>query len=225
MRDRVSECPFCGRKLGKNGGYARNIPNDAGYDGGVMLRSYCNSCKIAFTLMPDFILPWHSYSRKLVVAWLLERLEGSPYRSERFLVQQGIDHAAVDDHTAWTDLLDCERTCPGYQRFHGWTRRFSLAAQKILGSLVAAFAWLDLDLKAAALKVATLQASEAPTAPLALALSLDSCLPRTRGPDDGEITQERLGRLVGMLVMRLLPASHKIRRAFGDRIQYDTLVI
>jgi hypothetical protein len=159
------------------------------------------------------------------VAWLLERLRGFPYRSESFLVRQGIEHAAPDDQTSLTDMLDCERTRPGYQRFHGWTWRFSLAAQRVIGSLVAAFAWLDLDLKSAALKVATLQTGEAPTAPLALALSLDSCLPRNRGPDCGETAERRLARLVGMLVMRPLPFSHKIRRVSCERIQYDTLVI
>jgi hypothetical protein len=220
----VSSCPFCGGLLAKNGGYGRRIPEGAGYVDGVILRSYCSRCKVGFSLIPGFILPWHSYSRELVVAWLLERIQGTPYRSKRFLVQQAIAHAPADEDMAWSDMLDFERTRPGYQRFQGWTRRFSRAAQTILGSLLATMAWLDIDLRTAAAKLATLQPVAAPTSPLALALSLEMCLPRGRAPDISGPAGE-MGRLVGMLVMRSLPVSHKIRRATSDRIQYDTLVI
>ena len=121
-------------------------------------------------------------------------------------------------------MVDFERTCPGYQLFQGWTRRFSLAAQAVLGSFLAALAWIDLDLKAVVVSVASLQSPHSSTSPLALALACSSSFARPRAPDAVDPVAE-LGRLVGMLVMRPLPVSHKIRRAFSDRIQYDTLVI
>jgi uncharacterized protein DUF6431 len=224
VRDRVSACPFCGRRLGRNGGYSRNIPNEATYESGVIFRMYCSSCKVSFSLIPGFILPWHSYSRKLIVEWLLERLRGTPYRSQHFLVQQNIGHTPADSETSWSDMVDFERTYPGYQRFHGWTSRFSRAAQGLLGPLLAAMVWLDLDLQAVAVKVTAIQPIAAPTSPLALAMSLVYFLPPPRGPDAPQLG-DVLGRVVGMLVMRRLDASHKIRRAFGDRFHYDTLVI
>ena len=217
-------CPFCGKRLGKNGGYPRNIPKDASYVDGVILRSYCSRCEVAFSLIPGFILPWHSYSRELIVAWLLERMQGTPFRSQRFLVKQRIEHVPADDTTSWTDMLDSERTCPGYQRFQDWTQRFSRSAQRLLGSLLAVIGWLDIDLRTAAARVATLQPISIPTSPLALAVSLMNCLPRGPDPDQSGTAAE-LGRLVGLLVMRPLPLSHKIRRASADRIQYDTLVV
>lgn len=224
IRDHVEACPFCGHKLAKNGCYRRNIPVGASYTEGVILRAYCSACKVAFSLIPAFILPWHSYGRALIVAWLLERLQGSVYRSQRFLVEHSIEHTLADASTSWTDMLDCERTCPGYQRFQGWTRRFSLAAQAALGSFLAALAWVDLDLQSAVVRVASLQPPDSSTSPLALALACSSSFARPRAPTAVDPAAE-LGRLVGMLMMRPLPVSHKIRRAFSDRIQYDTLVI
>jgi hypothetical protein len=179
---------------------------------------------VAWSLIPDFILPWHSYGRQLIVDWLLARMRGSAYRSQTFLVQQGIVHAPAEAMTSWSDMLDCQRTQPGYQRFHGWTRRFTRGAQKCLDSLMAVLAWLSLDLRQVVVEVATLQQAASPTSPLTLALAVMLVMPSARAPDPDQ-RSEHLARLVGILVMRPLPVSHKVRRASGGRIVYDTLVI
>jgi hypothetical protein len=64
--------------LAQNGGYGRRISDGPGHVDGVILRSYCSGCKVGFSLIPEFILPWHSYSRYRVADWLLDRMHGTP---------------------------------------------------------------------------------------------------------------------------------------------------
>jgi hypothetical protein len=76
----VVHCPLCllvsaVTRLACNGWYPRRIPEGLGWVPGRIYRKYCSRCKVAFSLLPDFVLPYQRYGLGLVAAWLWSWLQ------------------------------------------------------------------------------------------------------------------------------------------------------
>lgn len=145
-------CPLCEggddkRRLTLYGQYPRWIPVGGCLESGCIYRRYCSRCKMAFSLIPDFILPGRTYGRSLVTAWLWACLGGVASRCEAFYRTWTIRVPARDGHLSWSDLLDQvgQRTHPGYQLLCQWTRQFACRAQGALPSLLGCFVLLRCD--------------------------------------------------------------------------------
>lgn len=225
-------CPLClleavEQRLVRNGGYARWIPVGCSYQRGWIFRKYCRRCDVSFSLIPDFILRRQRYGRWLIVSWLWACLCGATSRSLAFLRQQGIRHAEPDGFTCWSDLLDSDRTCPGYQLLWHWFTVFSRRAQQRIPRLVEACLSLQCDFKRDV--VACLQSL--PYVPrrgraLAVAVGLWRAVMQANDSDGTLVLlEDALFSLVGHLASESLPASHKLRRASGGRVLYDTLAV
>lgn len=222
-------CPLCERqgavrRLARNGRYRRWIPIGSGRVAGWIYRRYCRVCKVAFSLIPDFILRGHSYSRFLVVSWLWSCLGGQSSRSRPFLVQAGIEHPAPEVGVSWTDLLDAERTRPGYQTLSRWTRRFSARARKRVAHLVQTCIGTEVDFKRDVAEcLSSLTSVPRYARALAVVVGLWRAILQTSATAPVDL-YEALDSVVPHLCNRVLEPSHKLRRAFSDDLIYDSMV-
>lgn len=219
----VPLCPLCleagvEHTLARNGSYPRGIPVDGATRPGWIYRKHCSRCKTSFSLLPDFVLPHHRYGVVLVVDWLKDCLQGAPCRSCEFLDRHGIERPAEDSQTCYSDVLDDERTRPGYQLLNTWARKFSDRCLGALPRLVMACVFLGCDLKTRLGEHLRRLAIRSPRVwPLGLALGLVLSVREAYGCPPGPLA-EPLTLLLGLL-------SHERRRAPGEVPSYDGLAI
>lgn len=228
--DRVVFCPLCVRDavncvLAHNGHYQRWIPVGVGKVRSRIYRKRCARCRVSFSLLPDFVVRSHRYSRGLMASWLGWCLKGASSRCRAFFQEQGIAHPQPEPLTAWSDLLDAERTRPGYQLLCRWVRSFALRALRVLPTLLAACLFLGANLKQVAERLGGFRAVPPRAWPLVVALGLFWVLQEHQGTGSPPPWEHLLWDLVGYLTSRPLPPSHKLRRASGGRVIYDVLTI
>ncbi len=221
-------CPLCladsvERKLACDGGYSRWIPVGGAVEAGWIFRKYCARCDTSFSLIPEFVLCYRQYGRTLVSAWLWACLLGTPSRCRSFLEDQGIWFPRCDAPGSWSDLLDDQRTHPGYQLLCHWTRLFSRQSQRAIPALLGAFIALRCDFQRdLAEPLALLTRVPVRAYALGLALGLWRAVREASDPFGQSVgLQAALPSLVEHLVVGCGPASHGLRRAFPGVLRYD----
>lgn len=117
-----------------------------------LYRKWCGSCRRSFTLMPDDVLPLHSYGVELVGDRLMACIDGASLRSRDFYELKGLAAPASPEERvvgdfSWSDQLELEPLTPSYQLFHQWRRSFSLRARLWLYWLLAACLLSGCDLR------------------------------------------------------------------------------
>jgi hypothetical protein len=127
-------CPQChSRSLVLNGGYSRLLTVALLPEPAWVYRKSCPGCRQSFTLLPDDVLPLHSYGQGIVNQRILACLDGLPLRSREFYEQKGLVGKRPDNvpemESSWTDQLDWEPLSPSYQLFQYWRGKFSRRAQ------------------------------------------------------------------------------------------------
>ena len=213
------------RVLARDGSYARWIPLGNDRARGTIYRKYCRDCDVSFSLIPDFIVRHQRYNRPTVVGWLWTRLGGARCRSRSFLVEHGVDHPAPEGLISWTDLLDAERTRPGYQLLSRWERVFTLRAKRSVARLVYVCIALGCDFKReVANSLSSLASVPRSARALAVALGLWRSIVQATSTCGSEVElRAAFVSLVTHLTFRPLPPSHRLRRAFSEAVIYDAL--
>jgi len=119
-------------------------------EAGWLYRKFCRKCKQSFTLLPDDVLPLHSYGMELIVDRLMAGIDGISLRSFSFYEEAGlVPFGCKERHQegiSWSDLLEAEPLNPSYQLFHQWQKRFSERAQSWLRCLLVACVLAGCDL-------------------------------------------------------------------------------
>jgi hypothetical protein len=132
--------------LVKNGGYERLLTVDLLPELGWAFRKWCAGCRVSFTLLPEDVLPKHSYGLNFIHARVLASIDGVSLRSRDFYEDHGLI-PPNDEALPWSDLLDLEPLNPSYQLFHQWRRRFSRPARVWLRALLVACVLSGCDLR------------------------------------------------------------------------------
>lgn len=124
--------------MSKDGNYERFLSVDRQLELGVIYRKVCGSCGTRFSLLPDDVVPLHSYGADVLAARLVASLLGESLNSWSFYESQGLlpaDAPARDD-PSWTDWLDFNPIAPSAQTFRGWGIKFGRAASSWLRLLI-----------------------------------------------------------------------------------------
>lgn len=117
-----------------------------------LFRKWCESCRKSFTLVPDDMLPFHSYGTKFIENRLLACLDGVSLRSRDFYEQRGVipstsPETRANEEFSWSDQLEMEPLNPSHQLFLQWRRVFSSRARLWLQSLLVACVLSGCDLR------------------------------------------------------------------------------
>jgi len=205
-------------ELWDNGSYQRLIPTAPGQAvPGIVFRKLCPQCMTSFSLHPEFLLKRQRYSLALVAAWLWSFLKnGTSSRCQEFYRKQGVVLPNLDPLLSWTDSLDLsgERTRPGYQTLHYWSKMFCHRAELLREELVAASQTLDIcqspswsvPVKARSLQLCWLRWEML-------------CRSRETTPSEPEMAFQKLVRTLAKA------PSHKARREPARQDLYDVLII
>ena len=145
-------CPSCYGYLTKNGGYSRLLTLDKLPEPAEIYKKYCENCRLSFTLLPEDVLPLHSYGLEFVSARVMASIDGVSLRSRDFYEKMGLAPVAAADEPnggglSWSDYLELEPLTPSYQLFHRWRQRFSQRAQVWLRWLMVACVMGGCDLR------------------------------------------------------------------------------
>ena len=208
-------------RLARDGGYSRWMPTVSGEDKrGWIYRLWCSRCRVSFSLLPDFIPRGLRYPCLFIADWLWEALRGTSCRSRAFLVRHGVACPAEEPLISWTDLLEQERTQPGYQALARWVTDFADRALSAMPALLTACIVLGCDLKAEAERFSGMVATPARAFPIAVALYLWSTL-----RDTGEPLEAQLPSLVHYLLWHPRGSSQNRRRKCHRTSRYDGLAV
>lgn len=208
----------------RDGSYARWIPVGAGVERGRIYRKYCRFCGTSYSLIPDFVLPRRHYSCAFVAAWLWAWLRGAACRSRDFLVRHGVQVPTLCPGDSWSDLLDTQRTVPGYALLWRWSRAYSDRARPLAGVLVHLCIELRCDFKRdVAEALEALGAVPRAARPLAVTLGLWRAVMQTERIDATPVTLEEALPALTAVLARQQPVkpSHGLRRAFCGARSYD----
>lgn len=194
--------------MSKNGSYWRLLSLDRRLVLERIFRKQCRQCRATFSLLPDDVVPLHSYGRDVIADRLVASLRGLPLRSRDFYEEQGLlpdDAPAADE--AWTDWVDANPLAPTVQTLGTWGAKFGRLAENWLRLLLwgCIYAGAAIDTRFAASLAAY------PQCPKRLhALALSAAL---MGNLLGKPIEVCLRERLGLLACR--PSSHKTSRAFG----------
>ena len=128
---------------------------DLGFDGpqsARICRKWCETCQLSFTLLPEDVLPLHSYGLGFIDARLMACADGQPLRSRDFYEQHGAvaktnaEERAAEEFS-WSEQLEMEPVNPSHQLFLYWRRKFAARAQVWLHYLLAACILSGCDLR------------------------------------------------------------------------------
>lgn len=220
-------CPLClpggvEHRLAKNGGYGRFVPVGRRLVWSWIHRAFCSRCRTRFSLLPAFVVAGMTYGRSLVVRWLWACLCGAGSRCRPFLRKRAVCCPAPVELTSWSDLLEDQRSRPGYQLLCRWTRTFSARAVEALPWLLATFMYLRCDLRRDLVEPLQVLRRVRPGAcGLALALGLwRATLEACRTDGSAVPLHHALPSLIDYLVAMESDASHGLRRASGAVLDY-----
>lgn len=143
-----------GLRLVRNGGYARRFPEANGFAKSLVYRKRCQRCRVNFSLLPNDMVPLHSYGLQLISDRLRATANGVGDRSQKFYVSQGLFSDEVNDNykpgargMAWSDRLNDRPLRPAHQLFRAWRRKWAAAAVARLRELLLACILVGCDLK------------------------------------------------------------------------------
>jgi hypothetical protein len=140
-----------GLALVRNGTYRRLFELEGGLHQSVVHRKKCPRFKMQFSLLPNDVVPLHSYGLPLISSRLTATLAGQPHGSRDFYEQ----HCPVPDETAveglrgqsWSDRMSESLPCPSPQLFRRWSRKWPFRAHEWLECLLLACLCVGGDLK------------------------------------------------------------------------------
>lgn len=117
-----------------------------------LCRKWCERCQQSFTLMPNDVLPFHSYGVAFIGDRLIECVEGASLRSRDFYERKGLVFSAgpkteTSEGPSWSDQLEMEPLTPSHQLFHRWRKVFSWRARRWLQWLLVACVMSGCDLR------------------------------------------------------------------------------
>lgn len=223
----VVVCPLCVssgvyHRLAKDGGYHRFIPVGRRLVWGWIYRRYCRRCDTSFSLLPDFVLAYMTYGRSLVVWWLWTSLWGIAARCQPFLRKRAVHCPKPVELTSWSDLLDYERSRPGYQLLCRWSQRFSALSRSAIPCLLTTFIALRCHLRLdLADSLRRLQRVPEPLYPLGIALGMWRAILQVSRPDGQTVRLiDALPSLIDFLLGVTSCPSHGLRRASGAPLDY-----
>jgi len=143
-----------GLRLVRNGSYSRRFPESTGYAESLVYRKKCQRCRVNFSLLPNDIIPLHSYGSHLICDRLEAYANGISGRSQEFYVSRGLVPDGGDDHeqkagrgTSWSDRLTDSPLQPSHHLFRQWRRKWAASAGRCLGGLLKACILIGGDLK------------------------------------------------------------------------------
>lgn len=175
--------PLLGLTLVRDGDYRRHFWVCRRFEIGVVIRKKCRNCGVRFSLLPNDVIPMHSYGLSLIQSRLQASLEGVADRSRAFYK----DHQLLPDDLlaeeaqpptlSWSDQLNDEPLRPSHQLFASWRRKWPRRAQVWLHLLLLACIHIGADLSSAfAQKLQNLAECPLPMRSFAHAVGLISLL-------------------------------------------------
>jgi hypothetical protein len=145
-------CPLClVRNLVKNGGYSRLLtvtllPKDAW-----IYRKWCPGCRQSFTLLPEDVMPLHSYGQSSMSHGILACINGvaqpSPEYCETGCLLPVKGEEAGPGDAPLVELKEGETFTPSYQLFQLWRQKFARSAHLLLPGLLMACILAGCDLR------------------------------------------------------------------------------
>lgn len=203
-------------RLARDGGYERLLPTSVLPEPGWVFRKWCPGCGTNFTLLPNDVVPSHSYGLKLICSRLTASLEGQPDRSREFYEEHGLIPDEPDDEpqheagkgTSWSDRLNDKPLRPSHRLFAHWRGKWPLRARAIwLVRLFLACLHAGCDLKAQlGASLENLVACPEPMRALPMAMGLVALL-----QEESDVWAS----LPTAVFLLACSPSHKIARAAG----------
>lgn len=137
-----------GLRLVKNGGYLRQLDLDAGFTPARIFRKLCRGCHTSFTLLPNDVVPLHSFGLTLIAARVEASLRGVPDRDQQFYRERGlIPDEPEFENVSWSDRLNDKPLRPSHRLFAGWRRKWGLLSRPWLVALLSACIYMGCDLR------------------------------------------------------------------------------
>jgi len=127
-------------RLARDGGYERLLPTGVLPEPGRVFRKWCSGCNTNFTLLPNDVVPSHSFGLELICSRLTASLAGQPDRSRDFYEEHELIPDERDEQelqseagkgTSWSDCLNDKPLRPSHRLFAHWRRKWPLRAQAI----------------------------------------------------------------------------------------------
>ncbi|MCW5796819.1 MAG: hypothetical protein KIS97_20990 [Nitrospira sp.] len=107
-----------------------------------------------FSLLPNDMVPLHSYGLQLISDRLRANVNGVGNRNREFYVSQGLFSDEVNDNykpgargLSWSDRLSDQPLRPAHQLFAAWRRKWATSAVARLRELLLACMLVGCDLK------------------------------------------------------------------------------
>lgn len=137
-----------GLTLVRNGSYSRLLSTTGGPSRELIFRKKCPGCRTGFSLLPNDVVPLHSYGLPLVSARLHATICGDSLRSRQFYADRNLvpDDIEFQD-VSWSDRLNQQPLRPAHQLFARWSRKWRRGAQEWLQVLLFACIFAGCDLK------------------------------------------------------------------------------
>ncbi len=120
----------------KNGDYPRLLSIDRQLVLCTIYRKLCTGCGTGFSLLPDDVVPLHSYGADILAARLVASLLGQSLRSRDFYETHGLLPLDAPADQSWTDWLDSNPITPSGQTFLAWGVKFGRSAASWLRLLI-----------------------------------------------------------------------------------------
>jgi hypothetical protein len=141
-----------GLTLVRNGDYPRLLPLESHLVECSICRKKCSGCRISFSLLPNDVVPLHSYGLQLISDRVRASLAGQPDKSREFyeiheLLPDEPEIPSGLKATSWSDRLNDEPPRPSPQLFSHWRRKWSAQATAWLRQLLLACLLVGADLK------------------------------------------------------------------------------
>lgn len=201
-----------GLSVVRNGHYPRFLPVAPRPEKDLVYRKKCLGCRTNFTLLPNDVIPLHSYGAHLIGSRLEASLAGDADRSQSFYQRHQLipDEDPQPPHSlkaiSWSDRLNDKALRPSHQLFRHWRRKWSRCSRAWLHRLLLAciFAGCDLKVRLGELLEVYVDCPD-PMRSVPLALGLVSLL-------QGQPVASSLATTVLLLGCS---SSHKICRAAG----------
>lgn len=137
-----------GLRLVKNGGYLRQLDLDGGPRPARIFRKYCPGCHTGFTLLPNDVVPLHSYGLAFIAARVEASLRGVPDRDRQFYRERDlIPDEPEFENVSWSDRLNDKPLRPSHRLFANWRKKWGLRSRPWLVALLSACIYLGCDLR------------------------------------------------------------------------------
>jgi hypothetical protein len=137
-----------GLRLVKNGSYLRQLDLDGGPGPARIFRKCCAGCHTSFTLLPNDVVPLHTYSLRFIAARVEASLRGVADRDRQFYEERGLIPDEPDfQNVSWSDRLNDKPLRPSHRLFARWRGKWAMCSRPWLFALLSACIYVGCDLR------------------------------------------------------------------------------